>query len=158
MMSKPPTFAEPAVGGISVVSMRMSVDFPAPLGPNRPKISPRSTLNVMPLTAVKSPKDLVIRWVSISFICSVMRSLRSRFGAASCLRDGQHYVYSHADGEPPIVVVHPQPHLKGLDISLRPANVALCGEARIHAAIENCSSALLPRRQPHGERVSDARA
>ena len=32
-----------AVGGSSVVSMRMSVDLPAPLGPSRPKISPCST-------------------------------------------------------------------------------------------------------------------
>ena len=32
--------AVPAVIGISVVIMRISVDFPAPFGPSRPKISP----------------------------------------------------------------------------------------------------------------------
>ena len=36
--------AVPEVGGTSVVSMRMSVDLPAPLGPSRPKTSPCSTV------------------------------------------------------------------------------------------------------------------
>src|SRR5258708_23652312 len=35
--------------------MRISVDFPAPFGPSRPKISPSFTLNETSLTAVKSP-------------------------------------------------------------------------------------------------------
>ncbi len=39
-MSKPLTRAVPAVGGTSVVNMRMRVDLPAPFGPSRPKISP----------------------------------------------------------------------------------------------------------------------
>src|SRR5262249_42769377 len=47
-MSKPLTRAVPAVGGSRVVSMRMSVDFPAPLGPSSPKISPCSTAKVTP--------------------------------------------------------------------------------------------------------------
>ena len=40
----PRTRAVPAVGGVSVVSMRISVVLPAPLGPSRPKISPCSTV------------------------------------------------------------------------------------------------------------------
>ena len=39
-MSAPPTIAVPEVGEQSVVSMRMSVDLPAPFGPSSPKISP----------------------------------------------------------------------------------------------------------------------
>ena len=38
--SKPLMSAVPEVGGSSVVSMRISVDLPAPFGPSRPKISP----------------------------------------------------------------------------------------------------------------------
>ena len=58
--SKPLTMAVPEVGGSSVTSMRISVDFPAPFGPSRPKISPSSTLKLMPFTAVKSPNFLAI--------------------------------------------------------------------------------------------------
>ena len=54
-MSKPPTVAVPFVGGRRVVSMRISVDLPAPFGPRRPKISPGSTLKLMSSTAVKVP-------------------------------------------------------------------------------------------------------
>ena len=50
----------PTVGGSSVVSMRISVDLPAPFGPSRPKISPSSTAKLMPLTAVKSPNFLTM--------------------------------------------------------------------------------------------------
>ncbi len=39
-MSKPLTRAMPEVGGTSVVSIRISVDLPAPFGPSRPKTSP----------------------------------------------------------------------------------------------------------------------
>ena len=56
--SKPPTVAVPLVGGRSVVSMRISVDLPAPFGPSRPKTSPGCTVNDMPSTAVKLPKAL----------------------------------------------------------------------------------------------------
>ena len=50
----------PLVGGRSVTIMRISVDFPAPFGPSRPKISPSLTSKLMPLTAVKSPNFLTI--------------------------------------------------------------------------------------------------
>ena len=58
--SKPLTIAVPLVGGRSVTSMRISVDFPAPFGPSRPKTSPWATLNEIPLTAVKSPNFLTM--------------------------------------------------------------------------------------------------
>jgi hypothetical protein len=57
----PDTSAVPDVGGMSVVSMRMRVDFPAPFGPRRPKISPRPTENEISSTAVKSPNRLTMR-------------------------------------------------------------------------------------------------
>src|SRR6185295_3235007 len=41
--------------------MRMVVDFPAPLGPRKPTISPRATLKLMSLTAV-TPPYVFTRW------------------------------------------------------------------------------------------------
>src|SRR5688500_16091431 len=55
----PPTDAAPAVGRSSPHSIRMVVDFPAPLLPRKPKISPRATSNDRLSTATKSPKRLV---------------------------------------------------------------------------------------------------
>src|SRR5512135_3652342 len=57
--SKPATNPCPAVGTISVVSMRLSVVLPAPLGPSRPNNSPRRTSKLTRSTAVNSPKRLV---------------------------------------------------------------------------------------------------
>ena len=53
--SCPPTSAVPEVGGVSVVIMRISVVFPAPFGPSRPKISPVCTVKLTSFTATKSP-------------------------------------------------------------------------------------------------------
>ena len=60
--------AVPEVGVNSVVSMRINVDLPAPFGPRRPKISPSSTANVIPFTAVKSPNFLTIFRTSMAAI------------------------------------------------------------------------------------------
>src|SRR5689334_21885197 len=57
--SKPATSPWPDVGRISVVSIRLSVVLPAPLGPSRPNNSPRRTSKLTWSTAVKSPKRLV---------------------------------------------------------------------------------------------------
>ncbi len=54
-MSYPATTADPAVGAASVHSILMVVVLPAPLGPRNPKISPGSTSNEIPSTAVSSP-------------------------------------------------------------------------------------------------------
>src|ERR1700722_1202142 len=43
---------EPAVGTMKVVRTPMVVVFPAPLGPRRPKISPRDTSKLTPSTAL----------------------------------------------------------------------------------------------------------
>src|SRR6266540_3941141 len=55
-MSCPPTDTLPAVGGMNPVIIRIVVDLPAPLGPRKPRISPRSTENVTPATARFVPK------------------------------------------------------------------------------------------------------
>ena len=52
----PATCSEPLVAGNNPHSIRNVVVLPAPLGPSRPKISPRRTSNEVLATAVKSPK------------------------------------------------------------------------------------------------------
>src|SRR4030042_1468660 len=54
-ISCPATEPVPEVGGIMPQSMRMVVDFPDPLAPRNPNISPFFTEKVILLTAVKSP-------------------------------------------------------------------------------------------------------
>src|SRR5260370_1409833 len=54
--SKPSTKAEPLLSGNRPVSILMTVVFPLPLGPRKPKISPFSTRKLTSLTAVKLPK------------------------------------------------------------------------------------------------------
>src|SRR5580692_232047 len=56
--SRPPTVASPEVGPSRPHRMRMVVDFPAPLGPRKPKISPRPISSETLSTATKSPKRL----------------------------------------------------------------------------------------------------
>src|SRR5437016_230556 len=56
--SMPSTRAEPPLSGKRPVSILMTVVFPLPLGPRKPKISPFSTRKLMSLTAVKLPKRL----------------------------------------------------------------------------------------------------
>src|SRR5512144_1822423 len=105
MMSKPPTSAVPAVGGSRVVSMRISVDLPAPFGPSRPKISPCSTRKLTPLTAVKAPNVLTICSTSIALI-----------GRSA---DGEQHVGGHPEGQAAVGVVGAQPDLEGADVALR---------------------------------------
>ncbi len=50
-MSAPATSAVPAVGAISVVSIRMVVVFPAPLGPSTATSSPGAMSRSRPRTA-----------------------------------------------------------------------------------------------------------
>src|ERR1039457_546883 len=56
--SKPATEARPEVGVSNPHSMRMVVDFPAPLGPRKPKISPLGTWSETWSTATNEPKVL----------------------------------------------------------------------------------------------------
>src|SRR5580698_1422792 len=57
-ISAPSNFIEPEVGGNVPDSMLKIVLLPEPLGPIRPRISPRSTLNDTLLTALKPPNCL----------------------------------------------------------------------------------------------------
>src|SRR5262249_41259531 len=66
---KPPTKASPEVGRSRPQRIRIVVDFPAPLGPRNPKISPRSTVNETWLTATKLPNCLKRSWATTAF-CS----------------------------------------------------------------------------------------
>src|SRR5436853_7603429 len=54
--STPSTRAEPPLSGRRPVSILMTVVFPLPLGPRKPKISPFSTRKLTSFTAVKLPK------------------------------------------------------------------------------------------------------
>ncbi len=47
--------SSPLVGGDTQPIIRIVEDLPAPLGPRKPKASPRGILKSMPSTAVKSP-------------------------------------------------------------------------------------------------------
>src|SRR5437763_16591480 len=54
--SRPSTLASPPLSGKRPVSILMTVVFPLPLGPRKPKISPFWTRKLTSLTAVKLPK------------------------------------------------------------------------------------------------------
>src|SRR6185503_15994786 len=138
--------AVPDVGGNSVTIMRMRVDFPAPLGPSSPKISPGATAKEMPSTAVKSPKRLTMLRTSIAPVMlgsplpdprSLIPVPRSQFPVSRYSFDWQQHVRGHADGQAPVGVVESQPDLEGLDVALRPADVTLRGEAGVRAAVDH---------------------
>jgi len=76
--SKPATFAVPVVGSSSVVSMRISVDLPAPFGPSRPKISPCSTSNDTSSSARVSPSFLPWRKAAVP-------ARKTKAGAQKCV-------------------------------------------------------------------------
>src|SRR5574338_1645002 len=58
-MSNPPTCPDPEVGSRIPQSIRIVVDFPEPLGPRKPKISPRAMSKLTRSTATKFPKRRV---------------------------------------------------------------------------------------------------
>src|SRR5690349_12785186 len=116
-MSKPLTIAVPSVGVSSVVSMRISVDLPAPFGPSSPKTSPSSTVKLTRFTAVKSPKRLTIARTSIAGV------------AMALVGEHKRHVRGHADRQPSVVVIDAQSHLERLDIALGAAHVALRGKS-----------------------------
>src|SRR3569833_2116434 len=63
--SKPSTVAVPAVGRRKPVIIFIVVDLPAPLGPRKPRMSPRRTENEMPSTARLAPYVLTRSLISI---------------------------------------------------------------------------------------------
>src|ERR1700730_8188591 len=147
--SKPLTRALPEVGSSSVVSMRMSVDLPAPFGPRRPNTSPSSTSKVIPLTAVKPPNFLTMFWTSIASMA--VRRVRLSW-------DGQQHRRGHTDCEDAVVVVDTQADLERLDVALGPAHVALRGKSGVDTTIEDRPGPLGAGRQPHRQRRADAHA
>ena len=54
-ISRPSNRTDPDVGWSSRISSRAVVDFPHPLSPTSPNVSPRSTSNVTPSTACTAP-------------------------------------------------------------------------------------------------------
>src|ERR1700675_1444038 len=72
--SNPLTDALPEVGSSNPHRMRMVVDLPAPLGPRKPKISPRRTARVTWSTAVNVPKRLTKSRISTALSVSICGS------------------------------------------------------------------------------------
>ena len=63
--SRPSTFSSPAVTGETAPIIRIVEVLPAPFGPRKPNVSPRSTVKSIVSTAVKSPNCLVSPRASI---------------------------------------------------------------------------------------------
>ena len=83
-ISTPIIFELPFVGFIRPVSILKVVDFPAPFGPNNPKISPCLILKLMLFAAVKEPYFLYKPTASIAMlfgaICSIFFEFSKRKG------------------------------------------------------------------------------
>ena len=69
----PQTVADPDVGAMSVASVRTVVVLPAPLGPRKPKTSPRSISNDTSSNAMRSPNRLPSAF-AVRAGCSTSRS------------------------------------------------------------------------------------
>src|SRR5687768_256220 len=78
--SAPPTTAVPDVGRNRPHSMRIAVDFPAPLAPRKPKISRGWTSNDRWSTAVKAPNLRVSALTSMAAMSFTKRAIEPRFG------------------------------------------------------------------------------
>src|SRR6185503_1657690 len=70
--SKPASFAEPLVGAMKHVRMRIVVDLPAPLGPRNPTICPFATVNERSSTAT-TPGYVLVR-----LLTSIMEQYQRR--------------------------------------------------------------------------------
>ena len=89
-MSNPKTRARPDVGRSWSRSRRIVVDFPAPFGPRKPKISPVFTSRSRPSTAARSPKHFVSALVRIAASSMVQAALGvvECEGGPDCLSHG----------------------------------------------------------------------
>src|SRR2546430_17711959 len=85
------TRAEPPLSGKRPVSILMTVVFPLPLGPRKPKICPFSTRKLTSLTAVKLPKRLTR--CSAEMAASAGFIVTFAIGSISCFKV---HVGSHA--------------------------------------------------------------
>src|SRR5512138_2300905 len=83
LRSNPATVPLPPLGGRMPQSIRMVVDFPAPFGPRKPKISPLLTSRLTRFTATKSPKlfERSARVTANSLVSTIsrLRSLLSQY-------------------------------------------------------------------------------
>src|SRR6266852_852843 len=109
--SRPSTRAEPLLSGKRPVSILMTVVFPLPLGPRKPKISPFSTRKLTSLTAVKLPKRRTrcsaemaawgrdCWWVVIASALGFQFHIRSHAGedATGGIIDANFYAYDLVD-------------------------------------------------------------
>src|SRR6202167_757822 len=145
-ISCPAMRAVPEVGGVSVVIMRMSVVFPAPLGPSKPKISCCATLKLMSLTATRSP-NFFVRWsTSIEFIVgseSVSRACKPALPGGRRKQDGRR----HSRKQTPTRIRNGYFDCKRFDIALRAAHVALRGEVVLHTLEKHRPFEHVPGRQ-----------
>src|SRR5262249_34263361 len=140
---KPFTRAWPELGGTSVVSMRISVDLPAPFGPSRPNTSPCFTLKFILSTAQNEPKYLLRSSISTSSKRSISAHLH---------RD----LRRHAAGERAVGVVAARGDLECFDVAFRAAHGALRRVVRVDAAEEGFAVAHPARRRAHLHLVPDA--
>src|SRR6202521_5611164 len=109
--SKPSTKAEPLLSGKRPVSILMTVVFPLPLGPRKPKISPFSTRKLTSLTAVKLPKRRTrcsaemaacgrdCEWVAMASALGFQFHIRSHAGEDTTggIIDANFYAYDLVD-------------------------------------------------------------
>src|SRR5579871_5085011 len=169
LTSCPAMRATPEVMGSSVVIMRMSVDFPAPLGPSRPKVSPSSTAKEISSTAVNSPYFFTMCSTSMALpalplppfgLMFTMPLLHRRRGLGFRLRRLlfalliarlQHgrrhqHVGGHAGHKQLAGIVYTQLQDHGFNIALAPADIALGGEITFHRLEEDFASHYLPAR------------
>src|SRR5882762_8638564 len=107
--SRPSTKAWPLLSGKRPVSILMTVVFPLPLGPRKPKISPFPTRKLTSLTAVKLPKRRTrcsAEMATSPFICGLVAT-------ASILRF-QFHVGGHPGKDAASGIIDSDLHAKNL--------------------------------------------
>src|SRR5271170_8118551 len=143
--SKPATNPCPEVGTMSVVSIRLRVVLPAPLGPSRPNNSPRRTSKLTWSTAVKSPKRLVISRACIAADCDSIVERKRDLGGHPGL---------HLSGR----LQNPHLDVERADVLASAANVGLGRELSLLSDGHDLSRKNQRRtsRQRHLRRTADA--
>src|SRR6185295_8315406 len=102
-----------------------------------------------------SPKFFVRLSIATSSMSVSLERSRADVRALVIGRQRHDDVSGHADGEAAIGVVTAQPYLEGLDVALRPADIALGGVVGVDAAIEDGPLALGAGGQADGHLVAE---
>src|SRR5665213_1142551 len=97
--TKPATSARPEVGVSRPQSIRMVVDFPAPLGPRNPKTSPLRTERLMLSTAMKLPKRFTSFSITTEFVASAMLSPSTGDCVDKEVFDGRRYFLNSIESD-----------------------------------------------------------